>query len=209
MPRLSTLQMMLLEELQSAPAKSITELASRVGKLRPSVSRSLKLLQQQALVTYEDSEWRATRPGQAEADRAKQKLRGMEAQLQRTFRALAPRIPMPVIPTETFRTLATTFSSRMESILSTTSELTRTNAFALSQIHVSQSEAIRRAIEPLTQSQIQSAALIKATMVTRLLPDFASLMQTYNRHLANANRRQPCAPKPLTVPYPRTPCGTA
>ena len=85
----------------------ITELASRVGKLRPSVSRSLKLLQQQALVTYEDSEWRATRPGQAEADRAKQKLRGMEAQLQRTFRALAPRIPMPVIPTETFRTLAT------------------------------------------------------------------------------------------------------
>ena len=185
MPRLSTLQMMLLEELQSAPAKSITELASRVGKLRPSVSRSLKLLQQQALVTYEDSEWRATRPGQAEADRAKQKLRGMEAQLQRTFRALAPRIPMPVIPTETFRTLAT-FSSRMESILSTTSELTRTNAFALSQLHVSQSEAIRRAIEPLTQLQIQSAALIKATMVTRLLPDFASLMQTYNRHLANA-----------------------
>ena len=177
--------MMLLKELQSAPAKSITELASRVGKLRPSVSRSLKLLQQQALVTYEDSEWRATRPGQAEADRSKQKLRSMEAQLQRTFRALAPRIPMPVIPTETFRTLAT-LSSRMESILSTTSALTRTNAFALSQLHVSQSEAIRRAIEPLTQSQMQSAALIKATMVPRLLPDFTSVMQTYNRHLANA-----------------------
>ena len=122
MPRLSTLQMMLLEELQSAPAKSITELASRVGKLRPSVSRSLKLLQQQALVTYEDSEWRTTRPGQAEADRAKQKLRGMEAQLQRTFRALAPRIPMPVISSETWRrTLQRTFrASRMESILSTT-----------------------------------------------------------------------------------------
>ena len=182
------LQMMLLEELQSAPAKSVTELASRVGKLRPSVSRSLKLLQQHALVTYEDSEWRATRPGQAESDRAKQKLKDMEAQLQRTFRALTPRVSMPVIAPETFRTIKT-LSSRMESILSnllTTSEVTRAGALALSQLHVSHTEAIRRAIEPLAQSQIQSAALIKAAMGTQLLPDFASLMQTYNRHLANA-----------------------
>ena len=188
MVRISLLQVTLLQELQSEPAKSVTELASRVDKLRPSVSRSLKLLRQQGLVTYEGRKWQVTPSGQEEADRAKEKLQELGARFERTFKVLAPRTPISVLPPRTLRALDS-FSARMDAILprvQAASEVIRTNSAAFQQLHASHVEAISRAIGPLAQAQSHHAALIKGTVGTRLLPDISSLMQAYNQNLAKA-----------------------
>ena len=188
MARHSLLQTTLLLELQSAPAKSVTELASRVDKLRPSVSRSLKLLRQQGLLTYADRKWRITPSGQKEADRAQEVLQDAEAQLQRTSKALAPRISIPVVPLEALRTFNST-SSRMSTDLvdlHAVSEVTRASSAELRQLHAAYVETIGHALASLAQAQLQNAALTKAALGAQFLPDFEFFMQTYNRALASA-----------------------
>ena len=68
--RRSLLQVMILLELKARPASSVAELASQMGKLRPSVSRSLKLLKADGLVVRDKGAWRVTEAGTAEASDA-------------------------------------------------------------------------------------------------------------------------------------------
>ena len=103
MPRTSTLRLTLLHELQNEPAASVTELATRVGKLRPSVSRSLHRLRAQGLVELEGGEWRITPPGRDEADRATERLRESVAGLNDALAAITPRMATPLVPIESFR----------------------------------------------------------------------------------------------------------
>ena len=103
MPRTSTLRLTLLHELLNEPAGSVTELATRLGKLRPSVSRSLHLLEAEGLVEREGREWRITSSGRDEADRASERLRESAARLNGALDAIASRVSTPVIPVEAFR----------------------------------------------------------------------------------------------------------
>lgn len=177
MSRLSTLQLQILIELQSAPAKSVTELASRVDKLRPSVSRSLGLLEERALVTHDEWEWRVTQPGLAEVDRAKERLADMQTQIQRASRALSQVVSIPVIPQDILHTVSS-FSSIIETI--------RQDSKGIERMLSAHNEAMRRAIEPLTRAQMHNATFINTALDKSLLPDFSSILQTYNLNLANA-----------------------
>lgn len=93
------LRLTLLHELQQGPATSVTELASRVAKLRPSVSRSLHALQAEGLVTLDEGAWQVTPSGREEVDRATEQLREAGARVQRSLATLAT----PVVPIETLR----------------------------------------------------------------------------------------------------------
>lgn len=101
MPRTSILQLMLLQELHQTPVTSVTDLAARVGKLRPSVSRSLHTLEAEGLVTLEGGEWRVTSSGREEVHRATEQLQQSAARVQRSLATLAPRLAPPVVPAET------------------------------------------------------------------------------------------------------------
>lgn len=80
--RRSMLQAEILLQLEEKPAKTITELAERVGSLRPAVSRSLHTLKEQDLVFRNRSGWYLTEAGQTEAAAAKAMLVDMGEKLQ-------------------------------------------------------------------------------------------------------------------------------
>ena len=104
------LRLTLLHELQRGPATSVTELASRVRKLRPSVSRSLHALQAEGLVTLEAGEWQVSSSGREEVHRATEQLRESGARVQRSLATLATRLATPVVPAETLRAFEATRS---------------------------------------------------------------------------------------------------
>ena len=104
MPRTSTLRLTLLHELQNEPAESVTELAARVGKLRPSVSRSLHRLRAQGLVELEGREWQITSQGREEVNRATERLRESVMGLN-VLAATTPRVTTPLASVEAFRAL--------------------------------------------------------------------------------------------------------
>jgi len=72
--RRSLLQTELILELDNLPAKTITELAIRVNAMRPSVSRSLKILQEDKILIKHNGEWQLTDHGIKEARLAKKVL---------------------------------------------------------------------------------------------------------------------------------------
>jgi len=72
--RRSLLQTELILELDNRPAKTITDLAERVNAMRPSVSRSLKILQEQKLLMKQNGKWQLTEEGMKEAVTSKKML---------------------------------------------------------------------------------------------------------------------------------------
>ncbi len=72
--RRSLLQTELILELDSQPAKTITELAERVNAMRPSVSRSVKILQEDKLLVKRNGKWQLTEAGKKEAITSKKML---------------------------------------------------------------------------------------------------------------------------------------
>ncbi len=110
MPRTSTLRLALLQELQSEPAGSVTELATRVAKLRPSVSRSLNRLREQGFVEFEGGAWQITSSGREEADRATERLRESVVDLNDALAAITARVNTPVVSLEAVRALDSMFA---------------------------------------------------------------------------------------------------
>ena len=72
--RRSFLQLQILHRLEQGPARTVTELAEAVGAQRPSVSRSLKTLRGDKLVTRRRNGWTATSTGKEEAKRWNQDI---------------------------------------------------------------------------------------------------------------------------------------
>lgn len=180
MPRTSALRLALLHELQTAPAKSVTELATRVGKLRPSVSRSLNALRHEGLVTYEDREWRITATGQREIERATKNLQDSLERVQRSFSALS-RIAPPAIPIESVRAFDAISSSHKA-----LQSMFRTNATAVQRFTDSFS-AFDSALKPLFQAQIRNSALMDMSLkIDQMTPGLSSLLQHNNRSIASA-----------------------
>ena len=91
--RRSFLQVEILLELKSSPAKTITELAERVKTSRPSVSRSMHNLKQQGLVKRDKHGWYLTEAGEEEAQKAQTSLleatEGLKKMADRTFDAMS------------------------------------------------------------------------------------------------------------------------
>ena len=189
MNRTSLQQLKLLFELQKTPANSVTELAKRVGKLRPSVSRSLKVLQQRNLVTYEERQWTITQIGQEEANRSKENLQDTMARFQHSLTTLVPQTPMPIVsvgPLQALESLASV--GRIDHVpafaaLQQTSVKAFRNAFAA--LQQSLVEDFRKAMEPLALAQIQNAARIKAVLTAQIGLDIAPALQALNRGLAS------------------------
>ena len=69
--RRSLRQAEILMQLDEKPAKTITELAERMGAQRPSISRSLRLLKEQGMVFRDRKGWHLTEAGKDEASSAK------------------------------------------------------------------------------------------------------------------------------------------
>jgi hypothetical protein len=110
----------------------------------------------------------------------------MRTQIQRTSRALAQVVSVPAIPQDAMHTI-TSLSSSMKSIMLATNKAARSPLIEFGQLYMAHNEAMRRAIQLLTQAQIHNVAWINAALDTRPLSDFASIMQAYNRNLASAS----------------------
>lgn len=72
--RRSLLQSRILLELHKAPATTVTDLASRLGSKRPSVSRSLSVLKERGSVAQTGRSWSLTEDGHLEAMSAAKRL---------------------------------------------------------------------------------------------------------------------------------------
>lgn len=83
--RRSFLQVQILHRLEQGPARTVTELAEAVGAQRPSVSRSLKTLRGDKLVTRRRNGWTATSTGKEEAKRCNQELSRITDDLRHTL----------------------------------------------------------------------------------------------------------------------------
>ena len=178
MPRTSTLRLTLLHELRTEPATSITALSERVGKLRPSVSRSLKTLREEDLVAYEEREWHITPAGEAEIDRSMEKLQSGMARFQRSFAALSSLGPTPLV----FPALDTSGLESISSLLSSFRESTS----ALRQLSDPTAGAFGQVLQPLFQAQIENSALAGLALGDRSVPGLSSFLQLYNRDLSSA-----------------------
>jgi len=72
--RRSLLQVKILLQLETRPAKTISELAERLIGQRPSVSRSIRILKNQGLVLQDSQGWKLTEAGKIEASLDREKL---------------------------------------------------------------------------------------------------------------------------------------
>ena len=161
MPRTSTLRLTLLCALRDEPATSVTELAAKVGKLRPSVSRSLHLLQAQGLVGLGGGKWRITSSGRDEADRATEQLRESVVRLNDALVATTPRVTTPVVSFEAFRALDSmvaelsapfrTFETLLGISKATWEGSLNTNSLGLSTLFERQTDLVRHLRESFTR----------------------------------------------------------
>jgi len=207
MPRSSTLRLTLLHELRNEPATSITALAERVGKLRPSVSRSLKVLREENLVAYEDGEWRITPAGEEELDRSVKNLQTAVARSQRSLVALSSLGARPIVLPGLDSGLGPIlsglmpFSSSSKPILFPSLDIGLDSIFpdmrpffspfreiaaAVRPFDDSQSGTLGQVLQPLLDAQIENSALARFTLSDRSAPGFSSFVQLYNRDLASA-----------------------
>ena len=85
--RRSLLQTRILLRLEQGPVRTISELAAAVDAQRPSVSRSLKTLQNDNFVEPKRSGWKLTLPGEDEAKRCNQELSLVVNSLRHTYKA--------------------------------------------------------------------------------------------------------------------------
>ena len=92
--RRSRLQVRILLNLERAPAKSVSDLASAIGAQRPSVSRSVRTLRKDNLVELRQEGWALTLIGEEEARRCKQELSRVANSLHRAYEVVNP-IPAP------------------------------------------------------------------------------------------------------------------
>ncbi|MXW23590.1 MAG: MarR family transcriptional regulator [Chloroflexi bacterium] len=171
--------MMLLMELERDEARSVVDLASRVGKLRPSVSRSLTLLQKEGLVTREGRRWQVTPAGLEEAARGTRMLQDAAAKFERRLTSLAPRLSGLGLIDEHSRAMINALSR-----LTSVNDIARIG-LAAEQFRGRNLEAFSRALGSLTQAQAHHAALMEANLDGRLAPGMESLLRGYNRSLAD------------------------
>ncbi len=69
--RRSLRQAEILMQLEEKPAKTVTDLAERMGAQRPSISRSLRLLRDQGMVSRDRKGWQLTKDGKDESAAAR------------------------------------------------------------------------------------------------------------------------------------------
>ena len=92
--RRSLLQTQILLELRKEPAGSIEQLATRLEKLRPSISRSLKLLQTEGLVVRDNRLWTLSATGVAEAEEASARMKEIAATMRNAMQSVLPHLDL-------------------------------------------------------------------------------------------------------------------
>lgn len=211
--RRSLLQLMILLTLKSGPAQSVEELSTRMGKLRPSVSRSLKLLKAEGLVVRERGAWRITDAGSAEVGDATRQFDSTWGDIQRAFQMVEGPMKegakMAALVTgsaglqEALRSINGAHSALQSSgVLSAINSIAaqpaldvqRSVGFArLSQIAravavVTDSElaAITRAIEPMLELQRENASLLSRLSQSIAMPGVEGLLRGVNLSVISA-----------------------
>lgn len=211
--RRSLLQVMILLELKARPASSVAELSSQMGKLRPSVSRSLKLLKADGLVVREKGTWRVTEAGSAEASDATRQFESMwsdiRAMLQtidgpmREVSKMAALVTQSPGMQETLRSIANAHSVLQApgtlSMLNTiagrqAADLQRIVNFggpgqlpcAVTAMGTSQLNAIGRAMAPMLELQQQNASFLAGLTQSIAAPGIEALLRDVNLSVSSA-----------------------
>lgn len=206
---------MILVELEREPARSIEALASRLGKLRPSVSRSLKLLQAEGLVVRERQVWRLTPEGGAEAQEARRLVRETAAGVQQAIaQAMVPaseaaRAAALIVRTshmqDAFKAINRWNSMQLAAVAlpdigrvmeqfdsSAVVSLQRTLreaagiGGALQALNTSHTEALTRAITPLLDTQSHHAAFMAQIAESVRAPMLESVYRAVNLSLSSS-----------------------
>ncbi len=211
--RRSLLQVMILLELKARPASSVAELSSQMGKLRPSVSRSLKLLKADGLVVRDKGAWRVTEAGSAEASDATRQFESMWSDV----RAALQTIEVPMREASKMTALVTESAGMQEALRSITNahsalqssgalsvlntiagrqaaDLQRIVNFggvgqipcAVTAMGDSQINAIGRAIAPMLELQRQNASLLAGLAQSIAVPGIEALLRDVNLSVASA-----------------------
>ena len=169
---------MIIYELQKAPAKSVTQLAHRLDKLRPSVSRSLKPLRKEALVVYEGREWRITPSGQQEAARAAEQLQEAGARIQRS---IAARLSTSFSSFEAFNSL-----NILTSELDTTLTQFSAGLSVIQQAGDLNINFLSDALGSLAQAQIRTSSLMKNALGIGIPLGVSTVFEGFNQSIASA-----------------------
>lgn len=192
---------MILLEIRSSPARSIEALAVRLNKLRPSVSRSLKLLREDGLVMRDHGAWRLTERGEAEAAVADQQL----DELREVASAAAKMLSgshMPAIQDalKSIRSSQMVFDhTEMQSVMaavarqradvqrlfeasSSTTQLAR----AVAAFNDTYAANVTRAIEPLLQFQQHHTELMTRMVESVRAPAIEAMLRAVNLGIASA-----------------------
>lgn len=143
-------------QLEEKPARTITELAERTEVLRPSVSRSLRILREQGLVNRERNGWCLTEAGMTEASAARVTISETVEKMQRMAEHIAKGWGRP----ETFNGM----SGRMDSLTQALGKLRIPSATG-SIIQAAGKSHIASAMEGLVQATegMQTSLAMKAT----------------------------------------------
>lgn len=210
--RRSLLQVVILLTLKSGPGRSVEELSTRIGKLRPSVSRSLKLLKADGLVVRERGAWRITDAGSAEVSDATRQLDSTWSDIRRILHMgdgsmkemakMAALVTGSVGMQEALRSINGAHSalqssgmlSAINSISQPALDVQRSVGFAgLSQIaravavvNDSQLAAITRAIEPMLGLQRENANLLSQLSQPIATPGLEALLRSVNLSVVSA-----------------------
>lgn len=199
--RRSMLQVEILLQLEEKPANTITELAERVGSLRPAVSRSLHTLKEQDLVCRNRSGWYLTEVGQTEAAAAKAMLVDMREKLQ----SVAARTSEVWSRVGVFSEITKTFeeASAFKAAALGKQIVDLTKAFSPSSLFVTESpifdivkaynepsvrisNAIGNAIKPLLDAQESNRALLSQLTASFHSLEIEEIARQNNLYLASA-----------------------
>jgi predicted transcriptional regulator len=173
------LQSQILLELGEAPAASVDELAKRLEKLRPSVSRALKLLETDGLVQRDGRRWLLTSKGADEALVNRKELEAVMTTVQQSFRKMME----PATDAIAGLALRPALVKPIEEMAKNLSALA-IPARELASVVDEQQQAVNRALAPLfciqQRNSVTLASLVLGPSHTRL----ADALRTVNVDIA-------------------------